>query len=269
MRLIIRESYGMMSQWAAAHIVHQILSFKPTAQRPFVLGLPAGSTPIGTYKELIHLYQTGKVSFKNVVTFNTDEYIGITQDHPESDHSFMWHNFFSHIDIPRENVNLLDGSAADPEKECADYEARIAALGGIRLFMGGVGADGHIAFNEPGSSLNSRTRVKSLTTNTISANSRFFGGDIEQVPKRALTIGVGTIMDAAEVMFLVNGHTKARALCHAVEGGVTHMWPVSIVQMHPRAIIVCDAASTVELKVGTVNYYKDLEKTSVDPTSLL
>ena len=258
MRLIIQESYGKMSQWAAAHIVKRINEFQPTADRPFVLGLPTGSTPVGTYKELIHLYKIGKLSFRNVVTFNMDEYIGLPEDHPESYHSFMWSNFFSHIDIKPENVNILDGNAADPEAECAAYEAKIAACGGIDLFMGGIGPDGHIAFNEPGSSLNSRTRVKSLTTDTIIANSRFFGGNIDLVPKRALTVGVGTIMDAKEVMILANGHNKARALCHAVEGSVNHMWTISVLQMHPRGIIVCDDAATVELKVGTVNYFKDI-----------
>ena len=269
MRLIIQESYGKMSQWAAAYIVKRIREFQPTAERPFVLGLPTGSTPIGAYKELIHLYQTGKVSFKNVVTFNMDEYIGIPQDHPESYHTFMWNHFFSHIDIPAENVHILDGNAPDPEQECASYEAKIATFGGIDLFMGGIGPDGHIAFNEPGSSLASRTRVKSLTTDTIIANSRFFGGDINLVPKRALTVGVGTIMDAREVMILANGHNKARALYHAVEGAVNHMWTISVLQMHPRGIIVCDDAATVELKVGTVNYFKDIEKDNLDPISLM
>ncbi len=269
MRLIIQESYGKMSQWAAAYIVKRINEFQPTPERPFVLGLPTGSTPIGTYKELIHLCQIGKVSFKNVVTFNMDEYIGIPQDHPESYHTFMWSNFFSHIDIPAENVNILDGNADDLELECTTYEAKIASYGGINLFMGGIGPDGHIAFNEPGSSLNSRTRVKSLTTDTIIANSRFFNNDINLVPKRALTVGVGTIMDAEEVLILANGHNKARALAHAVEGSINHMWTISVLQMHPKGIIICDDAATVELKVGTVNYFKDIEKNNLDPTSIL
>ena len=269
MRLIIQESYGKMSQWAAAYIARRIEEFQPTDERPFVLGLPTGSTPIGTYKELIHLYQTGRVSFKHVVTFNMDEYIGIPQDHPESYHTFMWKNFFSQIDIPEGNVNILDGNAPDLEGDCARYEAKIASFGGIDLFMGGIGPDGHIAFNEPGSSLASRTRVKLLTTDTIIANSRFFGGDINLVPKRALTVGVGTIMDAKEVMILANGHNKARALAHAVEGSVNHMWTISVLQMHPKGIIVCDDAATVELKVGTVNYFKDIEKYNLDPTSIL
>ena len=269
MRVIIQESYGKMSHWAASYIVKRINEFAPTPEKPFVLGLPTGSTPVGTYKELIRFYKTGKVSFRNVVTFNMDEYVGIPEDHPESYHSFMWSNFFSHIDIPAANVNILDGNAPDLQAECDRYEEKIASYGGIDLFMGGIGPDGHIAFNEPGSSLTSRTRVKSLTTDTIIANSRFFDNDIDKVPKTALTVGVGTVMDAREVMILVNGHNKARALAQVVEGGVTHMWTVSILQMHRNGLIVCDDAATVELKVGTVNYFKDIEKANLDPNALL
>ena len=259
MRLIIEESYGKMSQWAAEYIVKRINEFQPTAEKPFVLGLPTGSTPIGTYKELIHLYETGKVSFENVVTFNMDEYVGLPEDHPESYHSFMYNNFFNHVNVKKENINILNGNAADLVAECERYEEKIKSYGGIRLFMGGIGPDGHIAFNEPGSSLSSRTRLKYLTTDTIIANSRFFDHDIVKVPKTALTVGVGTVMDAYEVLILANGHNKARALYHAVEGSVNHMWTISVLQMHQRGIIVCDDAATVELKVGTVNYYKDIE----------
>ena len=263
MRVIIEPNYEKMSQWAANHIVRRINEFKPTAKKPFILGLPTGSTPIGTYKSLIEAYKAGKVSFKNVVTFNMDEYVNIPENHPESYHSFMWNNFFKHIDIKKENVNILNGNAKDLEKECADYEARIKKYGGIHLFMGGIGPDGHIAFNEPGSSLQSRTRVKSLTTDTIIANSRFFENDINKVPKTALTVGVGTVMDSDEVMILANGHNKARALAAAIEGGVCHLCTVSALQMHPKGIIVCDDAATEELKVGTVNYFKDIEKANL------
>ena len=260
MRVIIEKNYEEMSRWAASHIVERINAFNPTAERPFVLGLPTGSTPIGTYRELVRLHQEGKISFKNVVTFNMDEYVNIAEDHPESYHSFMWSNFFRHIDIPKENVNILNGNADDLEAECARYEAKILSYGGIDLFMGGIGPDGHIAFNEPGSSLTSRTRVKTLTTDTIIANSRFFDNDVTKVPKTALTVGVGTVMDAREVMILANGHGKARALAHAIEGAVSQMWTVSILQMHPKGIIVCDDAACDELTYGTVKYFMDIEK---------
>ncbi|MBP5781988.1 MAG: glucosamine-6-phosphate deaminase [Bacteroidales bacterium] len=260
MRVIISKNYKEMSKWAANHVAQRINEFKPTAKRPFVLGLPTGSTPLGTYKELINLYKAGKVSFANVVTFNMDEYIGIPEEHPESYHSFMWNNFFSHIDVKKGNVHILNGNAPDLEAECANYEAQIKSFGGIDLFMGGIGPDGHIAFNEPGSSLTSRTRVKTLTTDTIIANSRFFDNDVNKVPKQALTVGVGTVMDSREVMILANGHNKAVALQHAIEGGISQMWTVSVLQMHPKGIIVCDDAATVEMKVGTVNYFKDIEK---------
>ena len=269
MRLIIQNSYEKISQWAAAYIVKRIKEFAPTEDRPFVLGFPTGSTPYGTYKELIRLYRENIVSFKHVVTFNMDEYIGLPKEHPQTYHSFMWNNFFKHIDIQPQNVNIPDGNAEDLEQECLNYEKKMKEYGGIHLFMGGIGPDGHIAFNEPGSSLTSRTRIKSLTTDTIIANSRFFENDIKQVPKTALTVGVGTIMDAQEVMILVNGHHKSRALYHAVEGAVNHMWTVSVLQMHPKGIIVCDDASTDELKVGTVKYFLDIEKNNLDPQSLL
>ena len=269
MRLIIQESYSQLSQWAAAYIVKRINEFAPTAEKPFVLGLPTGSTPLGTYKQLIKLYNEGKVSFENVVTFNMDEYIGLPEDHQESYHSFMWNNFFKHVNIKKENVNILNGNAEDPEAECVRYEEKIKSYGGIHLFMGGIGPDGHIAFNEPGSSLASRTRIKTLTQDTIIANSRFFNNDINLVPKTALTVGVGTIMDAQEVLILVNGHNKARALYQAVEGAVNHMWTISILQMHPKGIIVCDDASTDELKVGTVKYFKDIESKNLNPEDML
>ena len=198
-----------------------------------------------------------------------DEYIGIPESHPESYHSFMHNNFFKYVNIKPENINILNGNAKNLEEECRRYEDKIKSYGGIELFMGGIGPDGHIAFNEPGSSLTSRTRVKTLTTDTIIANSRFFNNNINEVPKTALTVGVGTIMDAKEVLILVNGHNKARALYQAVEGAVNHMWTVSILQMHPKGIIVCDDAATIELKVGTVNYYKDIEKKNLNSESLL
>lgn len=260
MRIIIHDTYEAMSKWTAHTIAARINAAKPTKEHPFVLGLPTGSSPIGTYQHLVSLHQQGKLSFKHVVTFNMDEYVGLPESHPESYHHFMWHHLFSHIDIPRENVNILDGNAKDLDKECEDYEARITKAGGIRLFLGGIGADGHIAFNEPASSLSSRTRIKTLTLDTRIANCRYFNNDPHQVPKTALTVGVGTVMDAHEVIILVSGHSKARALQSVVEGGVNHMWTVSQLQLHRHGMIVCDEESTDEMKVGTVKYFKDIER---------
>jgi glucosamine-6-phosphate deaminase len=171
----------------------------------------------------------------------------------------MWSNLFSHVDIPEGNVNILNGNAKDLDKECAKYEEKIKKLGGIQLFLGGIGPDGHIAFNEPGSSLSSRTRIKTLTHDTRVANSRFFDNDINKVPKTALTVGVGTVMDAREVIIIIGGYNKARALQKVVEEGVNHMWTVSMLQLHRHGIIVCDEEATMELKVGTVKYFRDIE----------
>lgn len=263
MRLIIQPDANGIATWAANYVVTKINEANPTAQAPFVLGLPTGSSPLGMYRELIRLHQAGKVSFRYVITFNMDEYIGIPQNHEQSYHTFMWSNFFSHIDIDPNNVHILNGNAEDMDEECLQYEAKIEEVGGIDLFIGGIGPDGHIAFNEPGSSLSSRTRVKTLTTDTIIANSRFFGGDVTQVPTTAVTVGVGTVLDAREVLILCNGHNKALALHHAVEGAVNQMWTVSALQMHPKGIIVCDEAATVELKVGTYRYFKDIERNNL------
>jgi glucosamine-6-phosphate deaminase len=263
MRLIIHENYQQLSQWTARYIAKRINDFNPSAEKPFVLGLPTGSTPLGVYKELINLNVAGKVSFAHVVTFNMDEYIGLPETHPQSYRHFMWENFFNYINIEKKNVNILEGMADDLQKECAYYEAKIASYGGIELFMGGIGADGHVAFNEPGSSLNSRTRIKTLTMDTKIANSRFFEGDMNKVPSTALTVGVGTIMDAREVVILANGYGKARAVKECIESGVNHMWTLSCLQLHPKAIIVCDDAATDELKVGTVRYFKDIEKDAI------
>ncbi len=225
MRVIIESDYQKMSQWAAEHVIRRINEAQPTKEKPFVLGLPTGSSPEGMYACLVKANKEGRVSFKNVLTFNMDEYVGLPEEHPE-----------------------------------AHYEEMIKEAGGIDLFLGGIGPDGHIAFNEPYSSLTSRTRVKTLTTDTIIANSRFFDNDVNKVPKLALTVGVGTVMDAKEVMILVNGHHKARALKAAIEGAVTHEWTISALQMHPHGIIVADEPATDELKVATYKYFKDIEK---------
>jgi glucosamine-6-phosphate deaminase len=269
MRLIIQPTYDLLSKWAANYVAITIKNYKPSKNKRFVLGLPTGSSPIGMYKELINLNKKGVVSFKYVTTFNMDEYVSLPENHPESYHSFMWNNFFNHVDIDKKFVNILNGNAKNLEKECNDYESKIRKAGGINLFIGGIGPDGHIAFNEPGSSLGSLTRVKTLTMDTIVANSRFFDNDIKKVPRTALTVGVKTVLDAEEVLIIISGLNKSRALAKVVEEGVNHMWTVSALQLHPKGLIVCDEASTYELKVGTVKYFKDIEAVNLDPASLL
>lgn len=269
MRLIIQPDYQNVSKWAANYVAAKINRAKPTAAKPFVLGLPTGSTPLGVYRNLIELYNHGLVSFENVVTFNMDEYVGLPQNHPQSYYTFMWTNLFSHINIKPENAHILNGNAADLDAECVAYEASMKELGGVDLFLGGIGADGHIAFNEPASSLASRTRQKTLTADTIIANSRFFDNDVNKVPKTAITVGVGTVLDAKEVLIIVYGHNKARALRHAVEEPINHMWTISGLQLHPKGIIVCDYDACAELRVGTYKYFLDIEKDSLNVDSLI
>jgi len=269
MRIIIQPDSNEVAKWVANYIKDRIINFAPTVDRPFVLGLPTGGTPLQTYQELIKMYREGELSFKHVVTFNMDEYVHLPKDHPQSYSNFMWTNLFNHIDICPENVNILDGNAGDGStealtEECKNYEQKIALYGGIELFIGGIGPDGHIAFNEPASSLKSRTRIKTLAHDTIVANSRFFNGDISQVPKMALTVGVATVMDAREVLIIITGLNKAFALHKCIEEGINHMWTVSSIQSHPRGIIVCDDDATQELKIKTVRYFKNLMKLHED-----
>lgn len=258
MRLVILDDYDLASEWAAKYIRNRIIQFQPDAKKYFTLGLPTGSTPLGCYQKLIEYYRSGDISFKYVKTFNMDEYVGLPRAHPESYHSYMWNNFFKHIDIDPANAHILDGNVEDLDAECKAFEQKITEAGGIELFVGGIGPDGHIAFNEPGSSLVSRTRVKTLAKDTILANARFFGNDLSKVPTMALTVGVGTVMDAKEVMILITGAHKAFALYKAIEEGVNHMWTVSAFQQHPRTIFVCDEDATLELRVKTVKYFKGL-----------
>ncbi|XP_059482999.1 glucosamine-6-phosphate isomerase isoform X2 [Neocloeon triangulifer] len=258
MRLVILDTSDEVSEWAAKYVMKRINDFKPKADRFFVLGLPTGGTPLGMYKKLIEYYKAGKVSFKYVKTFNMDEYVGLPRDHPESYHFYMFENFFKHIDIDPKNAHILDGNASDLVKECLEFEEKIKQSGGVELFVGGIGPDGHIAFNEPGSSLVSRTRVKTLAQDTLEANARFFNNDISKVPKQALTVGVGTVMDAREVMILITGNHKAFALYKAIEEGVNHMWTVSAFQQHPSTLFICDEDATLELRVKTVKYFKNL-----------
>jgi glucosamine-6-phosphate deaminase len=264
MRLLILKNYESVCIWIADYIISRIKAFTPTREKPFVLGLPTGSSPLGVYRQLVEAFRIGKVSFSQVITFNMDEYLGLPTDHPQSYKRFMKDNFFDAVDIPAKNTHIPDGMAPDPEAECRAYEEAIKAAGGIEFFLAGIGVNGHIAFNEPGSSLASRTRIVSLTDDTRKVNARFFDNDPGKVPPKALTVGIGTVMDAAEVIIIISGPQKARALKAGVEGGVSHWCPLSCLQMHPKAIIVCDEGAAEELKYGTVRYFKDLERSDLE-----
>ena len=259
MKVIIRSNSAEGSLWAAHYIAAKINEKAARTNEPFVIGLCTGSTPIGTYAELIRMVKAGEVSFKNVISFNMDEYVGLPVDHPESYHSFMHRQLFDHIDEPAENIQILNGNAKDIEAECAAYEKAIVDAGGFDLFLGGVGEDGHIAFNEPFSSLASRTRVITLTQDTREVNARFFGGDFNEVPKQALTVGVATVLSSKEVVILAFGSKKARAIKDAVEGPMSHYCTLSGLQNHPAGTIVCDEAAIGECKVNSYRYFKAVE----------
>lgn len=259
MRLIIEPDYESASRTAADHICAAINAHVP-AGGPFVLGLPTGSSPRGTYAELVSRHRAGRVSFRDVATINMDEYVGLAQVHPQSYHSYMRRNLFDHVDIRDSNIHIPDGNASNLDQECLDYEDKIAALGGIDLFFSGVGHDGHIAFNVAGSSLRSRTRVQKLNQQTIAANARFFDGDDKQVPTHAVTVGVGTITDARQVLVVVSGEEKALALKHGVEGSVTHMWAITALQMHSDAIIIADEPAASRLQPEIIAMFRFLER---------
>lgn len=259
MQVKIKDNALEIGIWVAKYIAHRIKLFKPTASKPFVLGLATGSTPIHTYEALIKLYNDGEVSFEHVVTFNMDEYVGLPREHPESYYSFMWRHLFSHVDIKKENVHILDGNALDLDQECKNYEDAIKSYGGMELIIGGIGIDGHIAFNEPGSSLLSRTRKQPLLYETRLVNSRFFNNDISQVPTHALTMGVATITDSREVLLLVVGHNKAEALQRIIEGSMSHWWTASALQLHPRSLVLCDESACDRLRMATYRYFKEID----------
>ena len=258
MKVIIKDSAKDASIWAARYIVKKINEKAARTSEPFVIGLCTGSTPIETYNELIRLVKAGEVSFKNVISFNMDEYVGLPVEHPESYHSFMYKYLFSQIDEPEENIHILNGNALDLQAECEAYEKAIEAAGGFDFFLGGIGEDGHIAFNEPFSSLKSRTRVVTLTEDTRIVNSRFFGGDMNQVPRQAMSVGVATVTGAREVMILAFGSKKARAIAQSIEGPLSHYCTVSALQDHENGWIVCDEQACGELKVNSYKYFKAL-----------
>lgn len=263
MRVLIKPDYDSCAKWIAEYIVYKIQQFRPTQNKPFVLGLPTGSSPLGIYQELINQNRAGKISFQNIVTFNMDEYVGLPPEHPQSYSRFMWENFFNFIDIKKENVHMLDGMTTDYVSECKRYEEAIKDVGGVNLFLCGIGTDGHIAFNEPASSFASRTRIKLLKPETITANSRFFGGDTTQVPEKALTVGIGTIMEAEEIILIASGKNKQEAIRQTIECGINHLCPASILQMHERATVVCDDCAADKLRPDTIKYFKNIEQSKM------
>lgn len=239
------ENVGFLT---ASYVKNNIQNFVPTSEKPFfVLALPTGGTSVDFYKNLIKFYQEGLLNFDKVVTFNLDEYVGLPAAHPESYHSFMATNFFEHIKISKEQINILDGNAKNLETECQNYEQKIKNFGGIDLFIGGVGENGHIAFNEPGSAFDSKTRIVNLTDSTIKANSRFFDGNINLVPTKTLTMGLATIMAAKEIIIMATGIKKAEAVYHAFEDKPNVKYPITVLQKHSRAFIITDKAAASNL----------------------
>lgn len=234
MKLIEVNTYAELSKLAAEMIIEKVQN-----SSRITLGLATGATPIGTYEKLIEAHQQSGVSYRHVHTFNLDEYVGLASHHPESYHYFMEKHLFQHIDIPRENIHLLDGMATDLEAECARYERLIQEAGGIDLQLLGIGVNGHIGFNEPYTPFDSKTHVTNLTKETKEANARYFAS-YEQVPSQALTMGIATIMQAKEIILLISGKNKAEILAKLLESEVTEALPASILKTHPNAVLIAD-----------------------------
>ena len=252
MEVIILDSYEEISR-AAAQIVAETVHNKPNA----VLGLATGSTPLGLYKELARMHKEEGLDFSQVTTFNLDEYVGLPPSHEQSYHYFMYENFFKHINIPLENTHVPSGISDNYQVFCEWYERRIKECGGIDLQVLGIGSDGHIAFNEPTSSLGSRTRIKTLARQTIEDNSRFFDKH-EDVPVYAITMGVGTILEARKLMLLANGKGKAAAVAAAVEGPVASMITASALQLHRDSVVLVDRDAAGQLKMR--EYYEWIQE---------
>lgn len=234
-----------------ADVVTELLARRPDA----VLGLATGSSPVATYRELVRRHREDGLSFSRVRAFTLDEYVGLPADHPQRYRNVIARDFTGHVDFPSDAVAGPDGLAQDLAAACAAYERAIADAGGVDLQVLGIGSDGHIAFNEPGSSLASRTRIKTLTRQTRIDNARFFGDDVDQVPVHCVTQGVGTILQARHLLLLATGRAKAEAVHHLVEGAVTAMWPASVLQLHPHVTVVVDDAAAGRLQLGP--YFRD------------
>ena len=256
MEVIIQDSYEEISR-QAARIVARTLYSKPNA----VLGLATGSTPLGMYKELIRMHQEEALDFSRVTTFNLDEYVGLRKQHTQSYHYFMHENLFKHVNISQHNIYIPSGTTNNYQAFCAWYEQQIEKCGGIDLQILGIGSDGHVAFNEPGSSLGSRTRIKTLTKQTIEDNARFFDS-ADEVPVYSITMGVGTILEARQIILLANGANKAKAVAGAIEGPVTSMCTASALQMHRDTLFLLDQEAAGDLKM--TEYYQWIQSKMPD-----
>jgi len=240
-KVIKVKDYNELSSKAAQLITEQIIKKKNS-----VLGLATGSTPIGVYQELIGKFQKGELDFSEVITFNLDEYYGLSPEHPQSYYFFMWDIFFKHINIKKENVHLLNGVTENVDKECKQYEDLIKKNGGIDLQILGIGDNGHIGFNEPDVSLNTKTHLVNLTAKTIKANSRFFN-DVQEVPRQAITMGIGTIMRARKIILLASGKRKAKVIERTINGPINTKVPASVLQLHNDVTIVVDQKAASQL----------------------
>src|SRR5262245_26041536 len=248
MELVIQPTAEAAS-FIGANIIANLVREKPDC----VLGLATGSTPLAVYRELLRMHREDGRDYSQLTTFNLDEYVGLDSRHPQSYHAFMWENLFNHINVPRERIHIPNGEAKDIPAFCREYEESIRRAGGIDLQVLGIGSEGHIGFNEKTSSLASRTRIKTLTEQTRRDNARFFGNS-DDVPMHVITMGVGSIMDARQVLLLAFGSAKARAIADAVEGPISSMNPASMLQMHPVAKVLLDEPAASKLSLG--DYYR-------------
>jgi glucosamine-6-phosphate deaminase len=249
---VICKNYAELSKRAAA-VVADVVNHKPTA----ILGFATGSSPVGLYKELIRLHKEEGLDFSKVTTFNLDEYVGLPGGHPQSYRHFMNQNLFDHINVPNQNTHVPSGTTANHKAFCEWYEQRIRECGGLDVQILGIGSDGHVAFNEPGSSLGSRTRMVTLTEQTLDDNARFFKKKAD-VPRHAISMGVGTILEARRLLMVANGKNKAEALAAAVEGPVTSMITASALQLHPDVVVFTDEDAAGQLKMR--DYYNWIQK---------
>jgi glucosamine-6-phosphate deaminase len=256
MRLVI--SNHDVGVWAAHYILNTYQQFQPSASKPLVIALPTGATAVSIYHQLINLYKLKLISFQHIITFNLDEYVGISKDHPLSYHRYMYEHVFNHIDIQQQNINILNGMATDLELECKTYEEKITAVGGIDLLICGIGVNGHIAFNEPFSSFSCLTKITNLDIITRKTNASLNNVDLNIFPKQALTMGMQTIMAARDIVVSVKGINKANVLAQIIEGPISSMVPASILQQHLHSVIVCDQTAISELKIKTLGYFENI-----------